>query len=99
MADVSPTATMQTGDVVRRLGPVTGDLLKELGFRPLESGGRAQLWKQSDWPEICRKVGEYYAGRVDAPMVDKPTAKPKNTTSAPPPPPAKARRYIQDDDL
>ena len=70
--------TMQTGDVSRRLGiPVTADLLTNLGFTVVGTDKRAQLWAQSDYPEMCERLAEFIRGKADVPMQPRPAPPPK----------------------
>ena len=82
-------ATMNTGDVSRRLGlPVTADFLLSLGFKPIGKDKRATLWDQDDYPQMCEQTAQYLRTRKGIPMQDKPEkpGKPdKAPKSAPPP--------------
>lgn len=93
MADDIPT--MNTGDVNRRLGgiAVTGEHLTALGFTPHAKDKRALLWKQSDFPLMCKAVGEFVASRANVPMQPRPETPDKgkkgaaatgNTSATPP---------------
>ena len=81
--------TMQTGDVSRRLGiPVTADLLTSLGFTVVGTDKRAQLWAQSDYPEMCERLAELLQGKADVPMQPRPAPPPKKVKEGAAPPPA-----------
>jgi hypothetical protein len=76
------TATMNTGDVSRRLGvPVTAELLEELGFKPAGKDKRAILWDQGDYHEMAMKVGSFVQSRTDVPMQPKPERKATKSTT------------------
>lgn len=80
---MSEQATMNTGDVSRRIGvPVTVELLQELGFKPVGQDKRASLWNQADYPKMCAAIGDWVKGRHGVPMQPKPARAVKKTESA-----------------
>lgn len=80
---MSVQATMNTGDVSRRIGvPVTVELLQELGFKPVGQDKRAMLWNQADYPSMCNEIGDWIKGRHGVPMQPKPARTAKKTEPA-----------------
>jgi hypothetical protein len=88
--DTSTEATMQTGDIQRRIGlaGVTEALLTELGFKPAGTDKRARLWKQSDYPSMCEKIGNWVKAQAKNPMQPKPARPVKAAKAAAATPPA-----------
>lgn len=69
------TETMSVGDINRRLGDapqVTERLLTALGFEPVGRDKRAVLYKQSDYPAMCKAVAKYIEGKASVPMQPRP---------------------------
>lgn len=78
--------TMNTGDVSRRIGvPITSDLLKELGFKPVGQDKRATLWAETDYKPMCVSLSAWIKNRQTVPMQPKPVAaaKPGATKNTP----------------
>lgn len=79
-------STMNTGDVSRRIGvPITSDLLKELGFKPVGQDKRATLWAEKDFKAMCVSLANWIKERQTVPMQPKPVAatKPGATKNTP----------------
>jgi hypothetical protein len=68
------TETMSVGDINRRLDdvPVTEKLLSKLGFERISRDKRAVLYKQSDYPAICKAVAKYIESKAAVPMQPRP---------------------------
>ncbi len=78
--------TMNTGDISRRIGvPITADLLRELGFKPVGQDKRATLWAETDYKAMCVSLANWIKERQTVPMQPKPVAaaKPGATKSTP----------------
>ena len=66
-------STMNSGDVSRRIGvPITSDLLKELGFKPVGQDKRATLWAEKDFKAMCVSLANWIKERQTVPMQPKP---------------------------